>query len=334
MAHMIANINGMDSFARAAGTEKAWHGLGQIVPANGTIEEWAHAAGLAYRVKRARVRYYDAPEGYAGPNGDRTLRDVDGRVVQFRSDTGAELGIVSDGFQTVQPIEVLELFREWADRGGVTIETAGALFGGRVYFALAKIGDAVSIDRAETDKLVPYIYASTACDGSRKTTTMPTSIRVVCKNTDALAQYMNRDARRAFDAQSHRSEFNASQARATIESSLEQFGAFVAMARKLANIGLASEKAAEFTRELVGNALSEKGRENAAFARIMANFTGAGMGATLDTSHGTAWGFHNAVTQYVDHEKRATCADNRFDSAQNGPGAALKARALELVAAL
>ena len=334
MAHMIANVNGIDSFARAEGTAKAWHGLGQIVPAGGTIEEWAHAAKLDYRVKRARVRYYDAPEGYAGPDGTRTLRDVDGRVVQFRSDTGAELGIVSDGFQTVQPIEVLELFREWAERGGVTIETAGALFGGRVYFTLAKIGDAVSIDGNGDDLMVPYIYASTACDGSRKTTTMPTSICVVCANTDSLAMYMNRDARRAFDAQSHRSEFNPAQAHATIESSLEQFGAFVATARKLAAVKLASEKAAELTRELVGAALTEKGRENAAFARIMANFSGAGMGATLAGRAGTAWGFHNAVTQYVDHEKRATSADNRFDSAQNGPGAALKARALELVAAL
>jgi hypothetical protein len=39
----------------------------------------------------------------------------------------------------------------------------------------------------------------------------------------------------------------------------------------------------------------------------------------------------NAVTQYVDHEVRATSADNRRDSAWFGPGADLKDDAYSLI---
>jgi phage/plasmid-like protein (TIGR03299 family) len=299
------------------------------MPAGASIEEWERAAGLAYRVQRARVRY----------NTDRTgsaQREVSGQVVQFRSDTGAPLGIVSDSFQTVQPREVLELFRDWADAGGVRIETAGALFGGRVYFALAKLDDAVSIDGSK-DRIAPYIYCSTACDGTRATITTPTAIRVVCANTDRLAMRgLHRTGAsalraRGIDKQSHRSAFDPSSARVVIESAREDFAAYMETARHLAAVRVSVDRAAHWTAELVGAAKTATGRVSTAHARIMSLFQGAGMGATLETAQGTAWGFYNAVTEYADHHIRASSTDNRFDSAQSGPGAALKSRAFDLV---
>jgi hypothetical protein len=49
-----------------------------------------------------------------------------------------------------------------------------------------------------------------------------------------------------------------------------------------------------------------------------------GQGADLPSAHGTAWGLVNAVTGYVDHQKRARSVDHRLDSAWFGPGAQLK----------
>ena len=46
----------------------------------------------------------------------------------------------------------------------------------------------------------------------------------------------------------------------------------------------------------------------------------AGKGAELASSQGTAWGLLNAVTQYVDHERRARSQDSRMDSAWFGQG--------------
>jgi hypothetical protein len=58
-------------------------------------------------------------------------------------------------------------------------------------------------------------------------------------------------------------------------------------------------------------------------------FAGAGKGADLAAADGTAWGLLNAVTQYVDHERRARSQDYRLDSAWFGNGAAIKGKALE-----
>jgi hypothetical protein len=54
------------------------------------------------------------------------------------------------------------------------------------------------------------------------------------------------------------------------------------------------------------------------------------MGANLDGSQGTAWGWLNAVTEYIDHESRSRTADRRLESAWFGPGATLKEKAREI----
>jgi phage/plasmid-like protein (TIGR03299 family) len=66
-----------------------------------------------------------------------------------------------------------------------------------------------------------------------------------------------------------------------------------------------------------------------ALKRAQALYDGEGRGAELQSAQGTAWGLLNAVTQYVDHERRARSQDSRIDSAWFGQGAALKQRALD-----
>nr|WP_254436462.1 DUF932 domain-containing protein [Halomonas meridiana] len=52
------------------------------------------------------------------------------------------------------------------------------------------------------------------------------------------------------------------------------------------------------------------------------------------TAKDTAWGLLNAVTEYVDHDKRARSNDTRMDSAWFGQGAQLKQEALNTALAL
>jgi hypothetical protein len=58
-------------------------------------------------------------------------------------------------------------------------------------------------------------------------------------------------------------------------------------------------------------------------------YVGSGMGSTMASANDTAWGLVNAVTQYVDHERRARSSDNRLDSAWFGIGASIKQKALD-----
>jgi hypothetical protein len=69
-----------------------------------------------------------------------------------------------------------------------------------------------------------------------------------------------------------------------------------------------------------------------ALRKVQTLYEGQGRGSTLASAQGTAWGLLNAVTEYVDHERRARSNEYRMDSAWFGQGAQIKQRAL--VAAL
>ena len=321
MAHMI------DTFSRAtasyASTQREWHGLGQLMVPGASIEEWQAQAGMDYKVQRSVIRYATQRD-LTSPEQFRT---VDDKHVLFRSDTGAALGVVSDSYKVVQPMEVLEFFRDWAAQGGLTIESAGVLFGGRRYFATAKLSDAVSVDGGR-DTVVPYALLSTSADGSLATECRWTTVRTVCNNTLTMA----RKGAAAFKV-SHRSVFVADDARAVVESAHEEFGAFMTAARYLSTTKMNVKEAEGMTLQLLMKTNEEVTRASAGFNRIMGLFNGQGLGSNFETSHDTAWGWLNAVTEYVDHHSRTRSAENRTASALWGQGEAIKAKALALVTA-
>lgn len=325
MAHMIDTTS--RATASYASTQREWHGLGQLMAPGASIEQWQAQAGMDYKIQRGYIRYaterLDETKDVVG-----SLRKVEDKVVLFRGDTGAPLGVVSDSYKVVQPAEVLEFFREWADAGGVTIESAGVLFGGKRYFATAKLADAVSVDGGR-DKVIPYALLSTSADGSLATEARWTTVRVVCNNT--LRMSMSDNA--AFKV-SHRSVFRPDMAKATIENAQQEFGAFMSAARSLAAVRVDSAKAEDLTVKLLMKSSEDAARESAAFGRIMALFNGEAKGGNFETAHETAFGWLNACTEYVDHHVRARSDENRKASALWGPGDALKQKAFELASAL
>jgi phage/plasmid-like protein (TIGR03299 family) len=66
-----------------------------------------------------------------------------------------------------------------------------------------------------------------------------------------------------------------------------------------------------------------------ALKKVQSLYEGQGRGADLEAAKGTAWGLLNAVTEYVDHERRARSNEYRMDSAWFGQGAVIKQRALD-----
>lgn len=325
MAHQIDTV----SIGRAsyASTEREWHGLGESMVRGASIEEWAAAAGMNYRVKRASVRF--AVSHSEDDQQPDAFRKVDGQVVLFRDDTKADLGIVSEGYKIVQPQEVLEFFRQYAEEGGLQIESAGVLFGGRRYFATAKLAEGVMIGSG--DKVVPYALLSTSADGSLATECRWTTVRTVCNNTLTMARKDSKASHRT----THRSVFKAAEARAAVEAAHSEFGAFCETARRLTQIRVSSTQAQEFTAKVLSTGARDvdAARKSSAFQKIMASFSGAGKGSLLGTSLNTGWGWLNAVTDYVDHEARAYSDEHRTVASQWGPGESLKNKALDLITA-
>lgn len=321
MSHQIMIKNGTASYAS---TQREWHGLGQLMPAGQSVEQWQEAAGMDYEVQRGYVRY--ATERGQAADAMKVVKD---KVVLFRSDTKDALGVVSDSYKVVQPREVLEFFRDWATAGGMTIESAGVLFGGKRYFATAKLADGVCVD-GYSDKVVPYALLSTSADGSLATEARWTTVRVVCNNTLSMAREGKAAAR-----VTHRSEFKPEDVRGVLETANAEFKAFMDTARVLSGIKVSRPLAEDLTIHLLkGNKTDiDKVRESRNFIRIMELFNGAARGATLETAQETAWGWVNSVTEHADHWIRAHSDENRTASALWGQGDTLKNRAVELALA-
>ena len=97
---------------------------------------------------------------------------------------------------------------------------------------------------------------------------------------------------------------------------------------RLANKPVDVTKAEELTLELMGG--GEKVVASAGYNKILDLFKGDGQGSQLDGVYGTAWGWIQSCTEFVDHWARARSDENRMVSSQWGPGADMKQRALEL----
>lgn len=298
--------------------EKPWHGLGQELREGASIDEWKVAAGMDWRVCRSRVRYGDGP----------AQRIFDERHVLFRSDSKAPLAVVSDQYKIVHPGEVLEFFRDLTENAGFHLNTAGTLFGGRRFWALARIAEDASI--IGRDKVGGFLLLSSSCDGSMETEARLTTVRVVCNNTLSMAR-----GAQANVSLTHRSAFNPNAIKDKLGIVRGSFKSFIETARALAEKPVASARAAEYFVDVLKPAAEKPEerdavRESAAWQKMMALFSGAGKGALLPGAAGTAWGAVNAVTEYIDHWRRAASADHRMFNAMFGYGDGVKNRALEL----
>ena len=304
------------------GDRKAiWHGLGNELTADASIETWQQQSGMDWRISRSRVRYGE------GAN----QMTMDDQHVLFRSDTKSPLGIVSDKYKTVQPGEVLEFFRDLLP-AGYTLSTAGCLHGGKKFWALASIGEsAVVVGR---DKLQAFLLLTSSADGSTRTTAREVTERVVCSNTLAIAMSGRSPNEVAI---SHRSTFDAGKVKEKLGLARGHFHTFMLDARKLASTPVTKDAAHDFLGSLLvegGMVFKEDVTKTKPYMKIMDLFNGEGLGSTLDGVDGTMWGLLNGVTEYVDHHARAKTAENRMDSAWFGRGDNLKSLAFQKALAL
>lgn len=330
-----------------------WHGLGQKLEPGKTIEEWSVAAGMDWRVLRSKVRYYSTATPAVGD-----YLEIPDRHVLFRSDSKAPLGIVSDQYKIVQPKTVLEFFRDLAELNDFHLEIAGTLFGGQRYWALATIGKDAVIRDAK-DKVGGKLLLSTSADGSKETEGRFTTVSVVCWNTMQMAL-----GEKGFTAVSvgHRSKLDEQKMKRELGVAADQWEKFLLITNRLASTKLDRFTADELTLRLMNHELDEEyqsravlqsiadrtgsevkplseeaeekinaTRDSRGYKVIMQLFDGAGRGAQLTSRKGTAWGWLNAVTEYVDHAKTARSTDNRLASAWFGGGEKTKDTAAQLV---
>src|SRR5690606_30819238 len=101
--------------------ERPWHGLGNKLTQQQSIEVWRQLAGMDWQIEEAEVRYV------VGKKGVGAINAFPEQKVLYRSDTKNPLAVVSKRFQVVQPGEILEFYRDLTAGNGFELETAGVL---------------------------------------------------------------------------------------------------------------------------------------------------------------------------------------------------------------
>jgi phage/plasmid-like protein (TIGR03299 family) len=298
-----------------------WHQLGNKLAPKQPIEVWAKQAGMDFEILESPVRFITEQTVSLG-----AIQSFPDNKVLYRSDTKAPLSVVSNRYQTVQPREVLEFYRDLTEVSGYELETAGVLKGGKKFWALAKTGKSAAIKG--NDLMHGYVLLATSCDGTLATTAQATSIRVVCNNTLAIALKNGTGAVKI----PHSTLFDPRAVKEQLGIAVGSWDEFMYSMKKLSERKVKANEATAYLLRVFaeqpvpgGNGLPNERAIN----KVLAMFNGAGRGAELDSSKGTAFGLLNAVTEFTDHERKAKSDEYRLDSAWFGNGAQLKQKALD-----
>lgn len=322
-----------------------WHGLGNQLTQNQPIEVWAKQAGMDWRIESSNVSYMAQNE-----RGQSIIMPYEEQRVLYRSDTHAPLSVVSQRYQEVQPMEILEFYRDLTEQSGFELETAGVLKGGKKFWALARTGQSTALKGKDVSN--GYILLATACDGTLATTAQFTNIRVVCNNTLAIA-LRGQSSSAGVVKVPHSTKFDADKVKQQLGISVRAWDEHMYEMKQLSQRKVTQGEAAayfdavfnntnmsvidqeeniiQFYRNIATpNPAKEKSEPNGrAMAKVMDMFNGQGRGAELSSAKDTAYGLLCSITEFADHERRAMSTDHRLDSAWFGAGAALKQRGLE-----
>lgn len=291
--------------------EVPWHGLGFKVDGNQSVAQMLKAAKLDWNVNREPLFL----KGVKDP--------IEGFAALVRDKDRAMFDVVGSQYTPVQNAQAFEVFNEAVKAGKASMETAGALKGGRIVWGLAALKSSFTLTGG--DKVNGYLLCVCPHEQGKSNIFKLTAVRVVCRNTLALAlRSGGSEVRR-----SHRGEFTEASV-ADVKDALgiarDQFGELEKTAIKLVKKKVTQETVIRtllpiFSADTTYEEAMKKPTPK--LARILDIYEKA-PGAQV----GTAWGVLNAVTYYADHIASRT-SDKRLQSAWLGKTANQKEAVLE-----
>lgn len=340
MAHELDFTTGKAAIAYRG--ETPWHGYGQPILPQDSIDDIRIKAGLDYDVIKTPVMFNVQAgdplvvDGAVVDTGER-INSFPQSQVLYRSDTHAPLAVVGQHYRVVQPKEVVEFYRDLSADFGFEVEVVGALQGGRKVWALANTKNAFAL-RGE-DQVKGYLLLATSYDGTMATQARFTSVRVVCNNTLSLARMS-----KAQVSVPHSQTFNAEAVKRQLQvgPAWEQFNERAAKMSEravsrddtvrlmmAAYYGLANDEAIREFNDKEGNA--EK------VEKLMGRLQHAlfqSPGSHMASARGMLWGALQAVTFDVDHSLPSRDTGSRLAKAWFGDGEAIKNRAFDFASNL
>ena len=245
----------------------------------------------------------------AAPSQQKQLvRDLDEKV----------LGTVDCDYTPLQNQDAFRWFDPLIEKGGMSLEAAGSLQGGRRVWVLAKI--ARTEGRVGLNDLIhSYLLLHNSHDGSTAVWLQFTPIRVVCMNTLAGAA-----SRRFQDLWKKRSaciphtaslQEQMAKVQSLVDLNKLEFQMSVEDYQAMADQEVNEDLLSTYLGNVLGTVRPQRRPE---WSQLLSNFErGRGnRGRTL-------WDAYNAVTEWIDHQQKAP-AEQRLWSSWFGVGATLR----------
>jgi phage/plasmid-like protein (TIGR03299 family) len=281
-------------------------GIGEIVSGDLTPRQMMEKAGCNWSVEKVPT--------YADYNGDKIPTGMEALV---RSSDNKVLTQVGGKWEPCQNETAFEFFNEYCMEGGMQMDTAGSLKGGKMVWALAKVNE--SFETVKGDQVDSYLLFSNPHEYGKSIDIRFTPIRVSCMNTLAMAL-----KGRAINSTkvNHRRAFDPDQVKITMGLAHEKFEQYKELSQFLAGKQFKMENLIQYYNEVFPRTYQGK---NPPLVQTYDDLTTNGQKAfdVLETQPGAEfgagswWQALNSVTYLTDHLMGRE-ADSRMTSAWFG----------------
>lgn len=292
MTHQIDMSNERANIAFVGSRAEIWHGLGSELTRGSPIEVWQKEAGMDWNAKESEVTMQTiSNEGIPG------IIKYPKKKALYRSDTLTPLSIVGEEFNIVQPGEVLEFFRDLVTEHGMTLSTAGCLFGGQRFWALAETGREGEV--VNGDRIKAHLLFMTALDGSMSSSAKFVSTRVVCNNTLTVAL---KEKTKNVVKKTHKAVWDSTQAKIDLGLIDSSWDTFMTNLRSLSECEMSDQDVNRFFKKTFFDPKREESNQGWGMDRKinkLMDLYKSGEGSQF--SYGTAYGALNAVTDLLTH---------------------------------
>jgi len=272
--------------------EVPWHKKGRPLSGRVTASDMLVQAELDWLVEAHNVRV--EPSGWL----------IDGYKALVRNPHGNTLAVVSDDYGIVQNRTLADLAEAMGGDGPVW-EVGGSLDEGRRVFFCGVLDEGTIAG----DRVRNYLTLASSHDGSLAVTAAFSPVRVVCANTLSAFLGSTEGRNRITIRHTKSATDKVKLAAALCRDARAYFGAFHEQALGLVGATLSLVEASEMAAMLVPAYKSEDTGKlvvPALQAAIVGLFKGLAMVPHDRHIAGTRWGFYQAVTAAIDHNRKGS----------------------------
>jgi len=289
----------------------AWHGMGVVFEGDGPL----HAdiaiklANLDWEVeKRPSYTLNSEGEFVVTPGRYEVVRKTDDRVLTDKS--------VGKRYQVIQNAQGFQYLNDLVDNDGLEIETAISIYDGSVVTIVARLPEDMVI---AGERVAQYIVFTNPHTGIGSARLLATPVRIVCANTQRAAL---QGAKRWYPIpHTAGGEIKLQEARDAIQLSFKYNNELKVLGEELASQKIGGGKGfMTFLRQLVPlpDAADHPKAYDNAFDIMRSIGTIYKYEENLNDIRPSKWGAYQAVLQHVDHNKKYSTPQRRFEKLMEG----------------